>query len=162
MDAPYNLVPSLHAALLLLLVDLYARNLRKLLRWTVMAWFGPRRTFAAADLSASCHRHRWRLRPRRILLLFLSKAGRATRRYKNPRIGVYYAATALILIRGDDIFCGRRARCCSGRSSQSSSYSLAYFGLGRGIFRKTSDDTLERPLRARTMPGRSISLAYLL
>src|SRR5205809_5348404 len=28
MDAPFNLLPSLHAALLLLLVDLYARNLR--------------------------------------------------------------------------------------------------------------------------------------
>ena len=37
MDAPYNLVPSLHAALLLLLVDLYARNLRKLVRWAVLA-----------------------------------------------------------------------------------------------------------------------------
>src|ERR1700730_18310647 len=36
MDAPYNLLPSLHAALWMLLVDLYARNLRGLVRWAVM------------------------------------------------------------------------------------------------------------------------------
>ena len=39
MDAPYNLVPSLHAALCLLLVDLYARKLRGGLRIVVILWF---------------------------------------------------------------------------------------------------------------------------
>ncbi len=39
LDAPYNLCPSLHAALLLLLVDAYARALRGLLRVAVMGWF---------------------------------------------------------------------------------------------------------------------------
>lgn len=39
MDAPYNLFPSLHAALLVLLIDAYARNLRGPARLGVMLWF---------------------------------------------------------------------------------------------------------------------------
>lgn len=39
MDAPYNLLPSLHAALCLLLVDLYARKLRGVFRVAVLMWF---------------------------------------------------------------------------------------------------------------------------
>jgi protein-tyrosine phosphatase len=39
MDAPFNLLPSLHAALCLLLVDLYARNLRGVFRVAVLIWF---------------------------------------------------------------------------------------------------------------------------
>jgi membrane-associated phospholipid phosphatase len=39
MDAPYNLFPSLHAALLLLLVDAYARHLRGLGRGVALLWF---------------------------------------------------------------------------------------------------------------------------
>lgn len=39
VDAPYNLFPSLHAALLLFLIDAYARHLRGLTRSAVMLWF---------------------------------------------------------------------------------------------------------------------------
>ncbi len=39
MDSPFNLLPSLHAALLLLLVDLYVRNLRVVLLFAAMLWF---------------------------------------------------------------------------------------------------------------------------
>ena len=39
LDAPYNLFPSLHAALLLLLADAYARRLRGLARLVVLLWF---------------------------------------------------------------------------------------------------------------------------
>jgi membrane-associated phospholipid phosphatase len=39
MDAPYNLFPSLHAALLLLLIDAYGRHLRGPVRLGVMLWF---------------------------------------------------------------------------------------------------------------------------
>ncbi|MBA3962057.1 MAG: phosphatase PAP2 family protein [Chthoniobacterales bacterium] len=39
MDAPFNLFPSLHAALWLLLLDVYARQLRGLVRLIVLAWF---------------------------------------------------------------------------------------------------------------------------
>jgi hypothetical protein len=39
IDSPFNLLPSLHAALLLLLVDLYAKNLRGVFFFSVMVWF---------------------------------------------------------------------------------------------------------------------------
>ena len=39
IDAPYNLFPSLHAALLALLVDAYGRNLRGFALVSVMIWF---------------------------------------------------------------------------------------------------------------------------
>ena len=39
IDAPYNLFPSLHAALLLFLIDAYARHLRGPKRYAVMFWF---------------------------------------------------------------------------------------------------------------------------
>ena len=40
MDGPYNLFPSLHAALLLLLAEVYARHLHGAARLAVLAWFG--------------------------------------------------------------------------------------------------------------------------
>ena len=39
MDAPFNLLPSLHAALLLILVDVYARKFRSVWLIAVMVWF---------------------------------------------------------------------------------------------------------------------------
>src|SRR5213595_507859 len=39
MDAPYNLLPSLHAALLLFLVNIYARHLRGVFLGGAMIWF---------------------------------------------------------------------------------------------------------------------------
>src|SRR5438128_5081636 len=39
MDSPFSLLPSLHAALLLLLLDLYARNLRGVFLIAAMFWF---------------------------------------------------------------------------------------------------------------------------
>jgi len=39
MDAPHNLLPSLHAALTLILVDVYFRHTRGLVRIATMTWF---------------------------------------------------------------------------------------------------------------------------
>src|SRR5256886_12686155 len=39
MDAPYNLLPSLHAALMLILADVYFRNTGGVSRITIMIWF---------------------------------------------------------------------------------------------------------------------------
>ena len=39
IDAPYNLFPSLHAALLLFMIDAYARHLHGAKRSVVMSWF---------------------------------------------------------------------------------------------------------------------------
>jgi membrane-associated phospholipid phosphatase len=39
IDAPYNLLPSLHAALMLILADVYFRNTRGLIRVAIVVWF---------------------------------------------------------------------------------------------------------------------------
>ena len=39
MDAPYNLLPSLHAALMLILLDLYLRHTRGPIRVAIIIWF---------------------------------------------------------------------------------------------------------------------------
>lgn len=39
LDAPYNLLPSLHAALTLILVNIYFRHMRGFIRVTTMIWF---------------------------------------------------------------------------------------------------------------------------
>jgi membrane-associated phospholipid phosphatase len=39
MDAPYNLLPSLHAALMLILADVYLRRTRGLVRVAIIVWF---------------------------------------------------------------------------------------------------------------------------
>lgn len=39
LDAPYNLFPSLHAALLVFLIEVYTRHLRGSARFGVMMWF---------------------------------------------------------------------------------------------------------------------------
>jgi membrane-associated phospholipid phosphatase len=39
MDAPFNLLPSLHAALMLILADVYVRHTRGIVRLAVVIWF---------------------------------------------------------------------------------------------------------------------------
>ena len=39
VDAPFNLFPSLHAALWLLLLEVYARHLRGVVKLLILAWF---------------------------------------------------------------------------------------------------------------------------
>ena len=39
MDSPHNLLPSLHAALMLILLDVYFRHSRGLIRIAIIAWF---------------------------------------------------------------------------------------------------------------------------
>ena len=39
MDAPFNLLPSLHAALMLILADVYLRNTRGIVRTAIIFWF---------------------------------------------------------------------------------------------------------------------------
>lgn len=39
VDAPFNLLPSLHAALMLILVDVYIRHTRGIIRLAILVWF---------------------------------------------------------------------------------------------------------------------------
>jgi len=98
LDAPYNLVPSLHAALLLFLFDVYERNLRGALRWIVLAWLvliglSPVLTYqhhvvdivTGFVLAGYCF-YFWGAP---VPLLPVTR---------NPRIGAYYLAGALLFL----------------------------------------------------------------
>jgi protein-tyrosine phosphatase len=98
VDLPFNLFPSLHAALLLLLVDVYARNLRGVLLWAVMSWFflialSPLLTYqhhvidivGGFVLAGYC-------------FYFFRASSHAPPVVANRRIGSYYAAGAAIVL----------------------------------------------------------------
>jgi protein-tyrosine phosphatase/membrane-associated phospholipid phosphatase len=101
VDLPFNLFPSLHAALLLLLVDVYARNLRGVLLWAVMSWLflialSPLLTYqhhvidivGGFVLAGYC-------------FYFFREPSHAPPVVANRRIGSYYAAgAALVLVVG--------------------------------------------------------------
>ena len=157
IDAPYNLVPSLHAALLLLLVDLYARNLRGYVRWTVMAWFvfiglSPLLTYqhhvidiiGGLALAGYC-------------FYFFRKPAARLVVTKNPRIGAYYAAGALFLS-VITIFSRPAGALLLWPIISMIIVALAYFGLGPGIFRKTNGTI---PWSARFALGPCLAGQYL-
>jgi protein-tyrosine phosphatase len=157
MDAPYNLVPSLHAALLLLLVDLYARNLRGLVRWALLAWFvliglSPLLTYqhhvidiiGGFALAGYC-------------FYFFRELAARLAVTKNPQIGAYYAATALILS-AIMIFLWPTGVLLLWPIIALIIVALAYVGLGPGIFRKTNSTI---PWSARFVLGPCLAGQYL-
>ena len=101
VDLPFNLFPSLHAAFLLLLIDVYARNLRGVLLWAVISWFflialSPLLTYqhhvidivGGFVLAGYC-------------FYFFREPSHAPPVVANRRIGWYYAAgAAVVLIMG--------------------------------------------------------------
>jgi len=104
MDSPFNLLPSLHAALLLLLVDLYARNLRGVLFFAAMLWFfliglSPLLTYqhhvidiiGGFVLAGYC-------------FYLFREPSLALPVVVNPRIGSYYVAGAVIVLLAGAIF----------------------------------------------------------
>ena len=101
VDLPFNLFPSLHAALLLLLVDVYARNLRGVLLWAVMSWF-----FLIALSPVLTYQHHVIDIVGGFVLAgycfyFFRESSDAPPVVANRRIGSYYAAgTAFLLIMG--------------------------------------------------------------
>ena len=97
IDAPFNLVPSLHAALLLLLADVYLRHLGGLSRVTTLVWFiliglSPVLTYqhhvidiiAGVILATYC-------------FYFFPDSRLVTPVTPNRRVGIYYLAGALSL-----------------------------------------------------------------
>src|SRR6476620_1258443 len=101
VDLPFNLFPSLHAALLLLLVDVYARNLRGVLLLAVMSWFF---LIALSPLLTYQH-HVIDIIGGFVLagysFYFFREPSDAPAVVANRRIGSYYAAgAALVLIVG--------------------------------------------------------------
>ncbi len=104
VDLPFNLFPSLHAALLLLLIDIYARHLRGALWLAVMSWFfliglSPLLTYqhhvidivGGFVLAGYC-------------FYFFRESSQASPVVANHRIGWYYAAGAAIVVFAGAIF----------------------------------------------------------
>jgi membrane-associated phospholipid phosphatase len=157
LDAPYNLVPSLHAALLLFLFDVYKRNLRGIPRWIVIAWLmliglSPVLTYqhhvvdivAGFVLAGYC-------------FYFWDAPVPGLSVTRNPRIGAYYLAGALLFL-----LAGWRWR-PAGMLLLWPVISLAivgraYLGGGPGVFRKRSGKI---PWSARLVLGPSLLGQYL-
>ena len=98
MDAPHNLLPSLHAALTLILLDIYFRHTRGFIRVATMTWFvlialSPILTYqhhlidiiGGFALAGYC-------------LYFFRDSAPAQPVVANRRIGSYYTAGAAVLV----------------------------------------------------------------
>ncbi len=98
MDAPYNLLPSLHAAFTLILIDVYFRHTRGFIRVATMTWFvlialSPVLTYqhhfidivGGFVLAAYC-------------FYFFRDCMHAPPGVANRRIGSYYAAAAAVVL----------------------------------------------------------------
>jgi protein-tyrosine phosphatase len=104
MDAPYNLLPSLHAALTLILFDIYFRRTRGFIRVAMMIWFvsialSPVLTYqhhlidilGGVVLAGYC-------------FYFFCEPSHAPPVVANHRIGSYYAAGAAVFVLMGAIF----------------------------------------------------------
>jgi protein-tyrosine phosphatase len=161
MDAPYNLLPSLHAALLLLVADVYARHLRGSARiaaisWFVLIGFSPIFTYqhhvidiaSGFVLAAYCF---YFLPDRRFVLPVT----------KNGRIGAYYGTGAAMLFGLAPLFWPWGA----GLVWPAIALAIvagSYFGAGPGIFRKTHGRLpwSTRFALAPCLAGQYLSLLY--
>ena len=135
IDAPYNLFPSLHAALWLLLVDLYARRLRGILFTGAMIWLAlvglsPALTYqhhlidilGGFALAGYC-------------FYFFHESSATLPVIANRRIGFYYAACAVIVLAlVPTLWPWSASLFWPGLAL--GILASAYFGVGPGVFRK--------------------------
>ena len=161
VDLPFNLFPSLHATLLLLLVDVYARNLRGVLLWAVMSWFflialSPLLTYqhhvidivGGFVLAGYC------------FYLFRESSHTAPV-VANRRIGSYYAAAAaVVLITGAILW--PWGCLLLWPATALGIVSIAYFKAGPIIFHKTEGKLpwSTRFVLAPCLLGQYLSLLY--
>ena len=161
MDAPFNLLPSLHAALLLILIDVYARKLRGVWLIAVMVWFvliglSPVFTYqhhvidiAGGFILAGYCFYLFRERSRRLPVVI------------NRRIGSYYAIGMIVILLLVPMLWPWGVLLCWPAIALAVTAS-AYFGVGPVIFRKT-DGRLSWSARfvlAPCLAGQYLSLLY--
>jgi hypothetical protein len=161
MDSPFNLLPSLHAALLLLLVDLYARNLRGVLLFATMLWFflislSPLLTYqhhvidivGGFILAGYCF---YLFREPPLVLPVVV----------NRRIGSYYAAGAAVLLLMGAIFWPSGV-VLLWPTIALGIVAIAYFGAGPVVFHKTKGKLpwSTRFVLAPCLLGQYLSLLY--
>jgi protein-tyrosine phosphatase/membrane-associated phospholipid phosphatase len=161
MDSPFNLLPSLHAALLLLLVDLYARNLRGLFLFTTMLWFflvglSPLLTYqhhvidivGGFVLAGYC-------------FYFFREPSATLPGVVNRRIGAYYAAGAAVVLLMGLIFWPWGVLLLWPTIALGI-VAIAYFEVGPAVFHKTKGKLpwSTRFVLAPCLLGQYLSLLY--
>jgi membrane-associated phospholipid phosphatase len=161
MDSPFNLFPSLHAALLLLLIDVYARNLRGVFWLAAIAWFvlialSPVLTYqhhvidivAGFALAGYC-------------FYLFREPSVAQPVVVNRRIGWYYAAGAAVLLLIGAIFWPWGALLLWPAIALGI-VAVAYFGAGPVVFRKAKGKLpwSTRFVLAPCLLGQYLSLLY--
>lgn len=161
MDAPYNLLPSLHAAFTLILCDIYFRHTRGFTRVAIMIWFvliglSPVLTYqhhlidiiGGFVLAGYCF---FVFRERNPALPFVA----------NCRIGSYYAAgAALVLVAGAIL--GPWGVLLIWPAIALSIVAIAYFRAGPMVFHKTEGKLpwSTRFVLAPCLFGQYLSLLY--
>ena len=136
MDAPFNLVPSLHIALAGLLVVTYRRHTRGVIRETVTIWFA----LIAASAVLTFQHHFLDVVGGFALagycFYFIREEPAALSAIFVPRIGVRYAAGAVVLLAGA-ITSWPWGAMLLWPMTTLALVASAYFGVGPGIFRKS-------------------------
>ncbi|MGE5212508.1 MAG: phosphatase PAP2/dual specificity phosphatase family protein [Nitrospirota bacterium] len=161
MDAPYNLLPSLHAAFTLILCEIYFRHTRGFGRLATMTWFvlialSPVLTYqhhlidiiGGFVLAGYCF---YTFRERTPALPVVA----------NRRIGSYYAvATAVVLVVAAILW--PRGVLLIWPAIALGIVAIAYFGAGPVIFHKTEGKLpwSTRFVLAPCLLGQSLSLLY--
>ncbi len=161
LDQPYNLFPSLHITLLVILADLYGRRTRGVVRTLVLMWFA---LICVSTLLTYQH-HFIDLVGGFLLagycFLLVDDSPQRLGVTPNPRIGLYYAGAALLLL-AVGWFAGSWGWLLLWPALALGVVACGYYGLGPGIYRKR-DGRIRQPARALLAPclwGQQLSLRH--
>jgi protein-tyrosine phosphatase/membrane-associated phospholipid phosphatase len=160
-DQPYNLFPSLHIALQTILVSLYAKHARGIARWALYTWF----SLIGVSTLLTYQHHFVDIAGGFVLAMICFYLFREENVrlpvLPNYRVGVYYAAAALIAI-----WASLAYRPWTGillwPALAFTLTSAAYFGLGPSIYGKTNGrlPLSTRLMFAPSLLGQHLSLLY--
>ena len=161
MDAPYNLLPSLHAALTLILCNIYFRHTRGFIRIAVISWF----VLIALSPVLTYQHHLIDIVGGFVLAGYCFYLfGEHTIELPvvaNHRIGSYYAiGAAVILILGTILW--PWGVLLIGPAIALGIVAIAYFGVGPTVFHKTEGKLpwSTRFVLAPCLVGQYLSLLY--
>jgi protein-tyrosine phosphatase len=161
MDAPYNLLPSLHAALTLILLDVYFRNTRGFARIAIMMWF----VLIALSPVLTYQHHLIDIVGGFVLagycFYLFHDSRHALPVVANWRIGSYYAAGAAVLVLTGAIFWPWGV-VLLWPAIALGIVAIAYFGAGPIVFHKTQGKLpwSTRFVLAPCLIGQYLSLLY--
>jgi len=161
MDAPYNLLPSLHAAFALILLDVYFRHTRGFIRVTTMTWF----VLIALSPVLTYQHHLIDIAGGFLLagycFYFFRDSSHAPSVVTNRRIGSYYAAGAAVLLVMGAIFWPWGVLLLWPAIALGI-VAIAYFRAGPIVFHKTEGKLpwSARFVLAPCLTGQYLSLLY--